>query len=182
MLKGKRKHKSRYNYNSKCNCSKYSCWKAKKIQRIVDGILKWNERMCCFRKAHLIDLTLLPCPESGVSVFSSVKWHIELDAFMGPSKFRNLGLTAWGFLFIPTLGNVLTTSCWVFSAGCFEGKVQNGQQGQLIPVLVIYDATFCLGVRQSVLWVPAAGLAVLPDPLCKYKGGLLSRDLRSEFH
>ena len=52
-------------------------------------------------------------------------------------------------------------------------------------MLVTYDAMFCLGVRQSVLWVPAAGLAVLPappDPLCKYKGGLLSRGLRSEFH
>ena len=65
------------------------------------------------------DLTSLPSPESVASVFSSVKWHPEVDAFVGPSKPRKLGLTEWGFLFIPTLGNVLITSCWVFSAGLF---------------------------------------------------------------
>ena len=67
----------------------------------------------------LLILLPLPSPEVGASVFSSVKWHIELDAFMGPSKPRKLGLTEWGFLFIPTLGNGLITSCWVFSARSF---------------------------------------------------------------
>lgn len=60
------------------------------------------------------DLTSLPSPELVASVFSSVKWHTELDAFVGPSKPRKLGLTEWGFLFIPTDNQLLGVQCWTF--------------------------------------------------------------------
>lgn len=109
------------------------------------------------------DLNPLPVQSS---VLSSLKWQVGLDDFRGPSRSRNLGLTAWGFLLIPILGNILRTSCRVFSAGFLREKGLSWAVGtiHLRTGLTSRNVSYLHLLRQGAHQVTAAGLVAREGP------------------